>query len=78
MKYIDLTKELKQQFETEGLTYPKLKYNNKYGLPKSSLLENNNLSICLYDLLKYLYEKNIIDFDAKIYFNKLDNKEVLK
>ena len=75
---INLNKNIKEQFDKNGLGYPFLKYNKKYGLKKSSMFENKDLSLCLLAYLKYLYEKSIIDFDNKRYFEILDNKEGIK
>jgi len=74
MKEINLNEDIKEELEKEHLCYPFIKYNKKWGLRKSSKFENYSLKECLLNYLRYLYEKNILNFDEGIYFDILENK----
>ncbi len=60
MKTIDLKGNIKAQFEKEGLAYPRLKYNNKYGLGNSTLLDRVTEKESIEATINYLKEHNII------------------
>ncbi len=60
MKEIDLKGNIKEQFEKEGLAYPKLKYNKKYGLGNSTLLDRPTEQESVKATIEYLREHNII------------------
>ena len=60
MKSIDLKGDIKVQFEKEGLAYPKLKYNKKYGLGNSTLLDRFTEKESVEATINYLKEHNII------------------
>jgi hypothetical protein len=57
---IDLKKSIKEQFERNGLCYPKLKGNGKYGLKGSSMMDYDNEKQAENEVLKYLEQINVI------------------
>lgn len=61
MKTINLNEDIKKQFEKDGLIYPRLKNNKKYGLPKSSLLDRTTEQESLNAVLEYLKNNGIIE-----------------
>lgn len=60
MKEIDLSKNIKEQFEREGLAYPFQKSNKKWGLRRSSLLDRDTEEESVKAVLDYLSERGII------------------
>ena len=65
MIIINKTKNIKEQFEKEGLAYPILKTSKKWGLRGSSLLDRETEQSCLNAYIEYLEEKNIIKIILK-------------
>ncbi len=60
MKTIDLRGNIKEQFEKEGLAYPRLKYNHRWGLGNSTLLDRITEQESVKATIEYLKEHNII------------------
>jgi len=60
MKIIFKNQDIKKQFEKEGLCYPRLKSNKKWGLPKSSMLDRATEQESVNATLNYLEVKGII------------------
>ena len=61
MKTININKDIKTQFDKEGLSYPHLKSNKKWGLRGSSLVDRETEQESVKELLDYLKERGIIE-----------------
>ena len=57
---IFLDKDIKKQFEKEGLSYPYLKSTKKWGVRGSTLLDTNSLEKAEINILNYLSKQNLI------------------
>jgi predicted DNA-binding protein (UPF0251 family) len=57
---IDLNKNIKEQFEKLGLSYPYLKSSKKYGIRGSTLLDSETLEEAERKIINYLINNNII------------------
>jgi len=60
VKVIDLGKDIKSQFEKEGLTYPRLKSTGKWGIPRSTLLDADTEAEAVALILKYNKDHGVI------------------
>ena len=58
---IFLSKDMKAQFEKNGLLYPKQKTTGKYGLRNSTLLDRDTLEESEKSVLDYLKSRGIIN-----------------
>lgn len=69
---IYLDKNIKTQFEKEGLSYPYLKSTKKYGVRGSTLLDTKTIEEAERNILNYLSKENIIkviDSEIKVIGN---------
>lgn len=65
MKIININGNVKEQFEKEGLAYPKLKTSKKWGLRGSTSLDRETEQESLKAVLDYLEERGIIKIEGE-------------